>query len=68
MPTFEELVRLATAIDEATKPMIVICPVGRGLQVEALVLRYGMDQYWTVRESAHCEDKIFLISDPGDLT
>jgi hypothetical protein len=44
--------------------MIVICPVGTGLKVEALVLRYGMDDLWSVQESARCGDKILLINEP----
>jgi hypothetical protein len=61
--TLGELAVALRAVDRSRK--IVICPVGLGLNVESLVLRYGMDHLWTVRESARCGDKILLINDMG---
>jgi hypothetical protein len=63
--TLEELAEAARTVEHTRR--IVICPVGLGLQVEALVLRYNMDRLWTVRESALCMDKILLINEPEEL-
>ncbi len=61
--TFEELADVMREIDESRR--VVVCPVGLGLKVEALVLRHGMDHLWRVRESALCEGKIILINEPN---
>lgn len=60
--TFEELARHAHSRD--TVPKIVVCEVGQGLRVEALILRWDMDRVWTVQESVHCRPgKLLLIND-----
>jgi hypothetical protein len=61
----EDLAEAMCTLHESQQKKIVICPVGLGLKIEALVLRYGMDQHWTVQESHRCpEDKVLLINEP----
>jgi hypothetical protein len=63
--TFEELTRHAATSDRSRK--IVVCETGQGLRVEALVLRYGMDQWWTVHESPRVRPgAVLLINDPEE--
>jgi hypothetical protein len=65
----EDLADAMRTLHESRQKKIVICPVGLGLKIEALVLRYGMDQHWTVQESSRCpEDKVLLINVPGVWT
>lgn len=49
-----------------TARKIVICGPGKKLEIETLILRYDMDQLWTVQESRHCSpDVVYLVNDLG---
>jgi hypothetical protein len=49
---------------ETLRRKIVICPVGKKLEIETLVLRYNLDQWWTVQESRHCPaDVVYVVND-----
>lgn len=60
--TLEELADALRDLESMRR--VVVCPVGMGLKVEALVLRYGMDHLWTVQESVLADGRIYLINHP----
>lgn len=63
---FEALVEALRVMDSIKRT--VVCEIGKRLQVEALITRYDMDQWWTVHESAFCPaGKLILINHPPSL-
>lgn len=68
--TFSDLVVAMAEVQQSQR--YVVCEPGQRLKIEALVLRYGLDQWWTVTESPQCPPgKLLLINVPtgvlGDL-
>lgn len=57
-----DIAEALSGIESARK--IVICAPGKKLEIETLILRYGMDHLWTVQESRHCSpDVVYLINE-----
>lgn len=64
--TFEELTEAIKGLEDMRR--IVICEPGKSLKIQALLVRYGVDELWAVRESQHCpEGKLILINEPPEL-
>lgn len=64
--TFEELATAIKGLQDQRR--IVICEPGMSLKIQALLVRYNVDELWAVRESQHCpEGKLILINELPEL-